>query len=205
MMDPERESNERDAESSRRSLSSTESYVKGVGIVNDIYAWLLSFSIGLDLMFMAAVAEGRVSAPWVTGPFHIAMMISYLIMAFLSFVAGFGPRRLRPWAQKVEAAFGLVYLACFGATWLRDLRKELYLDAMVLALFSILWAAPMIHLWSIEATEVCSPSYKSVIDETSHIRVRARLPWVSLLAIASILVWELGMVVWHIHWLTAKP
>jgi hypothetical protein len=161
----------------RRAHLREESYLKAVGKVNYVYAVLFVAYDAFFLYWTVRHLSGKLVAPWSIRPGYLALQANFGIMAVLSLIAGYGFRRLRPWAMRVEALFVL----CFLIQW--PLFIVAYSEPPGLGYFVggvLLLAAflvPLINLWDVRQSPVITPEYRRVIEATPGARIRGRLPW----------------------------
>jgi hypothetical protein len=154
-----------------------ESYLKAVGKVNYVYAFLFVAYDAFFLYWTVGHLSGKINAAWSVRPSYVALQANFGIMAVLSLIAGYGFRRLKPWAMQVEALFVL----CFLIQWplfiiaYSEPPSIGYFAGGVLLLSAFL--VPLINLWDVRQSPVMSPEYGRVIAATPGVRIRGRLSW----------------------------
>src|SRR5262249_55495824 len=136
------------AETMRRAHLAEESYVKALEIVNYFYGILFAAPT-LALIGLAALhAAGTVSAPWISRPSWLAMIVVLSAIAILASLAGYGFHRLRRWALGTEALVGLFALIWYFLWFLIPAQPNLYQILMGTS-FLLALAAPMLDLWDL--------------------------------------------------------
>ena len=153
-----------------------------MGLVN--YFYVIYFG-GFSFYFTSFTylhMIGEVNAPWSVRAGWLAFQADLWVTAALALVAGFGFRRLKPWALWVEA---LVVLCCLAhlpasifAYSIFDYSTPMglgYVAAGVSLTAALL--VPLLNLLDSIRSDVLSPEYRRVIAATPGVRVRAKLPW----------------------------
>ena len=160
-----------------------------MGQGNYLYALLFGAS-GAYLIRLAFLhVSGEISAEWVVRPGWIALQAISCTMAALALAAGYGFRRLEPWALRVEACFVLCYLIYFPLYIFASSRTMSLseLASGVLAFTALL--VPLIDLFDMRKSDVFTPEYRSIVAATPGVRVKAKLPWpLKLLALALLVI-----------------
>lgn len=168
---------ETDPKAIRRTLLREESYLKAVGKVNYVYAVLFVAYDAYYLYWTFLHLSGKANAPWSIRPGWVAYQVNFCVMAVLALIAGYGFRRLKPWALQVEALFVL----CFLMQW--PISIVAYSKPPGLGYFAggvLLLAAflvPLINLWDVRESLVLSPEYGRVIAATPGARAKEKLSW----------------------------
>jgi hypothetical protein len=165
-----------DPEVVRRAHLTEESYVKALGIINYIYFFLFGSSASYWLILAIQHATGRISAPWVLRPGWIAVITDLWITTILAGVAGYGLRRLRPWALVVEALFVLCWLIWYFLGFVVPTRQSSLLAIIGGTAFLVALAAPMLNLGEVRHSVIFDRDYRRIIKATPSIRARAKLP-----------------------------
>lgn len=166
-----------DPEAIRRAYLREEAYVKAVGIMNYLYFIFFgafsAYYVGIALLHRS----GKVSAAWSVQPGWIALESNGCVMAILALAAGYGFRRLKHWALRVEAFFVLcclfyMPLSIFAYSQPMGIG---YLAAGISLMSALL--VPLLNLWDVRKSRLFTPEYRRVVAMTTGVRVRARLPW----------------------------
>ena len=163
-------------EAVRRSHLAEESYVKAMGILNYLYALFFGVAASAWLCIAIMNASGKVLAPWISQIGWIIYIINLWLMALLSFVAGFGFRRLRPWAIRIEAILSLCWLLSWLLAFVISSRIGPFSGILSAACIYLALATPMLNLWDVRRSVIFDRDYRRVIEETPSIRTRAKLP-----------------------------
>jgi hypothetical protein len=163
------------AETVRRAHLAEESYVKALEIVNYFYGLLFALPT-LALIGLAVLhATGAVSAPWISRPSWLAMIVVLSAIAILATLAGYGFHRLRRWALGTEALVGLCGLIWYFLWFLIPAQPNLYQILMGTS-FLLALAAPMLDLWDLRHSVLFDGDYRRIIAATPSLRATPRLP-----------------------------
>ena len=169
------EAGEPTAETVRRAHLAEEAYAKALEIVNYFYGLLFAVP-ALVLIGLAVLhAAGTISAPWISRPGWLAMIVVLSAMAILATMAGYGFRRLRRWALGTEALVALCGLIWYFLWFLIPAQPNVYQILMGTS-FLLALASPMLDLWDIRRSVIFEGDYQRIIAATPSIRATPRLP-----------------------------
>jgi hypothetical protein len=162
----------------RRENQKDEAFLKAMGILNYFYALFFGYSFAFNVSYPILYALRRMDAPWSIQPHWILPLVLNLLLTILAAVAGYGFRRLKPWAFRVEAILAICWLILwFTTSFYHHRTAPMWIAEVFVVLFLFLaFAAPMMNLLDLRHSVVVEPTYQTVIEATSHVRVRAKFP-----------------------------
>jgi hypothetical protein len=153
-----------------------EAYLKAMGMINYVYALWFGSSFMFCLGYTICHLQGTILAPWSVEGRWVLAVVSYPVLTVLAVLAGFGFRRRRRWALRVEAILALWWLTLGFAIIFVAARPVPLLEMMVTTLFVLALCVPMMNLWDLGHSPVFDPQYESILAATAPIRIHARLP-----------------------------
>ncbi len=169
-------SEESSPEAVRRAHLGEEAYVKAVGGVHYIYAVLFILHAGYFLRLTYLHLTGKISAPWSVRPGWIALQLDWCLVILLTLVAGYGFRRLKPWALWMEGLFVFTFLTIWPLSIFAYSRETSPSEFAGGVLLMAALLVPLIGLWDLRESILFTPAYGRAITATPHAEVRARLP-----------------------------
>lgn len=166
---------ESDPKAIRRAHLREESYLKAVGKVNYVYAILFVAYDAFFLYWTVQHLSSKLIAPWSVRPGYLALQANFAIMAVLSLIAGYGFRRLKPWAMQVEALFVVSFLIQWPLLIIAYSKPPSIGSFVGGVLLTAAFLVPLINLWDVRRSPVITPEYGRVIAATPGARIRGRL------------------------------
>jgi hypothetical protein len=163
-------------EAIRRANLTDEAYLKVLVRANVVIAAMMCAFGGYYLSFPVRHALGQINAPWVTKPNWMALYSLVVIMPFVSILAGYGLHRRKPWAIFVETVLVLNLLICWVFPLVNRDEPSPFMHFVAGAVFGLCVSTPFLNVWDLKDSAVFRSDYLQVVEATSHIRVKAKLP-----------------------------
>jgi hypothetical protein len=160
----------------RRANLHDEAYLKILVRANFVYAGLILAFGSYYLSFPVRHAIGQINAPWVAKPHWVAFFLLLLLMPILGVLGGFGLHRRKPWAIFVETMLVLGLLTFWVFPLFNRDEPTPAMQFVVGAMFGLCITTPFLNVWDLKDSAVFRSRYAQVIDATSYIRVKAKLP-----------------------------
>jgi hypothetical protein len=163
-------------EAIRRANLTDEAYLKVLVRANIWIAAMICAFGGYYFSFPVRHALGQINAPWVAKPNWVALFGLLLFMPILAILGGYGLQRRKPWAIFVETLLVLSLLIFWVFPLLNRDEPTPLLHFVEGALFGLSITTPFLNVWDLKDSAVFRRQYLQVIDATSHIQVKAKLP-----------------------------
>jgi hypothetical protein len=160
----------------RRANLTDEAYMKMLVRANFLYAALFCAFGGYYWSFPIRHGVGQIEAPWLAKPNWIALLAMLAIMPVLAILGGIGLLRRKPWAIFVETLLVLSVLIVWVFPLINRDEPTPILHFVVWAFFGLALATPFLNVWDLRKSAVFGSDYVNVVDATSHIHVKAKLP-----------------------------
>jgi hypothetical protein len=173
-LDQDATSGEPTAETVRRAHLAEESYAKAMEIVNFFYGLLFAAPVLVLISLAVLHGAGRISAPWISRPGWLAMIVVLSAIAILATLTGYGFRHLRRWAVWTEALVALCGLVWYFL-WFVIPAQPHFPQILMGTSFLLALASPMLDLWDIRRSVIFDQDYQPIIAATPKIRAAPRL------------------------------
>jgi hypothetical protein len=167
---------DQELEAIRRANLTDEAYLKILVRANFVIAAGICAFGGYYLSFPLRHAFGQIDAPWVAKPNWVALFALLLIMPILCILGGYGLHRRKSWAIFVETLLVLTLLIFWVLPLLNREEPTPLLHFVVGAVFGLCLTTPFLNVWDLKDSVVFRRDYLRVVEATSYIKVKAKLP-----------------------------
>ncbi len=163
-------------EAIRRANLTDEAYLKILVRANLVIAAMICAVGGYYFSVALRHAFGQIDAPWVAKPNWVALDGLLVIMPILCILGGYGLHRRKPWAIFVETLLVLSLLIFWVFPLLNRDEPTPLLQFVVWAVFGLCVTTPFLNVWDLKDSAVFRSDYVQVVEATSYIKVKAKLP-----------------------------
>ncbi len=163
-------------EAIRRANLADEGYLRFLVRANFKIAAIICAFGGYYLSFPVRHALGQIDAPWIAKPNWMGFYALLVLMPVLSILSGYGLHRRKPWAFSVETLLVLTLLIFWVFPLLNREDPTPIMHFVVGAIFGLCVTTPFLNVWDLKDSPVFRSEYRQVIEATSYIRVKAKLP-----------------------------
>ncbi len=163
-------------EAIRRANLGDEAYLKIVVRANFVIAAMICAFGGYYLSFPVRRALGQIDAPWIAQPNWMVFYALLVLMPVLCILSGYGLHRRKTWALYVETLLVLALLIFWVFPLFNRDDPTPIMHFVVGAIFGLCVTTPFLNVWDLKNSAVYRSEYRHVIEATSYIRVKAKLP-----------------------------
>jgi hypothetical protein len=163
-------------EAIRRANLADEAYLNILVRANFVFAAMSCAFGGYYLSFPLRHAFGQIDAPWVAKPNWVALFVLLSITPILCILGGYGLHRRKPWAIFVETLLVLSLLMIWVFPLLNRDEPTPLLHFVAGAVFGLCITTPFLNVWDLKDSAVFRLDYLNVVEATSYIKVKAKLP-----------------------------
>ena len=180
-------------EAIRRANLPEEAYLKMLVRANLGAAVLFGAAACYFLSFPIRHALGQIDAPWVYHPNWVVFFALLSAAPILSALGAYGLHRRKPWAIRVVSMLVFVYLIIWVFPLLNRATPAPVLHFVTGAVMALAVTIPFLNLWDLRHSAVLGRDYVRVMDATSYVRVKPKLPLSLRLIMIALALISLGL------------